>query len=423
MIKNEGSGAMTTKRKPKKQPLRKRAEHFLAQHPDALDRTSSGNLQSLIHELEVHQVELEMQNEELRIKQNELEESRNRYLDLYEFAPVGYFTFHRKGRIIEVNLTGAKLLGLPRSRVVGKPFTAFLDKDSIPLFLRHVMEVLSGGTTQTCELVIRPGSANAMRYVSLESITLGAGDDARMRAALIDTTDRKLTEDEVIRTRQELADANEGLRHLSERLLAVQEEERRRLAYEVHDSFVSSIAAIRLKLASTLANSEYNKDMEEVQKQLKAIMDAAIRIQKSLRPSAFDDLGLVAGLNSLYREFRQSNPHISVETVFRLEESEILDRVKIQVFRIAQEALNNIARHASANFTRISLTKGDSSIELVIGDNGRGFDVKKALSKEGSRRGLGLSSMKERATLSGGAFSIESAPGKGTNLRVSWPLT
>jgi PAS domain S-box-containing protein len=260
MIKNEGSGAMTTKRKPKKQPLRKRAEHFLAQHPDALDRTSSGNLKSLIHELEVHQVELEMQNEELRIKQDELEESRNRYLDLYEFAPVGYFIFDRKGKILEVNLTGAKLLGLPRSRVMGRPFTAFLDKDSTPLFLRHVMEVLSGSARQTCELVMRPESAKTMRYVSLESITLGAGDDARMRAALIDTTDRKLAEDEVLRTRQELAEANEGLRHLSERLLAVQEEERRRIAYEVHDSFTSSIAAIRLKLASTLTNSEYKKE-------------------------------------------------------------------------------------------------------------------------------------------------------------------
>jgi signal transduction histidine kinase len=252
---------------------------------------------------------------------------------------------------------------------------------------------------------------------------MGTGDGAQVRSAVIDITERKLAQEEALRAQQQLAEANERLQHLSERLLAVQEEERRRLAYEVHDSFTSSIAAIRLKLASTLANSEYEKDMEEVQNHLKAIMDDAVRIQKSLRPSAFDDIGLVAGLNSLYREFRESNPHISMKTEFRMEESEIREPIKIQIFRVTQEALNNIAKHSSGNSARVSVTKGESSIELVIGDNGRGFDVKEALSRKGSRRGLGLASMRERATLSGGAFSIESAPGKGTALRVSWPRT
>ncbi len=414
---------MKTKRKPQKSALRERAEEFLTQHPQAFKKISSKDLQALIHDLQVHQVELEMQNEELRIKQVELEESRNRYLDLYEFAPVGYLIFDRKGRIAEVNLTGTKLLGLPRSKAVGRPFTRFLSKESSPRFLRHILEVFAGSTKQSCELVLNQGPAKTMRYVSLESITLGAGDNAKARSAVIDTTERKLAEEEVLRTRQELAEANERLQHLSMRLLEVQEEERRRLANEVHDTFTSSLAAIRYKLSSFLIDSKNKQDMEEVLNQLVALIDDARSIQRSLRPSVLDDLGLVVALNALCKDFRKSNPQISLETEFRIEENEIREPIKIQIFRITQEALNNIARHSGAGSAMVSLAKGDSSADLVVWDKGRGFDVKEALSRASSLRGLGLPSMKERATLSGGAFSIESAPGKGTTLRVSWPLT
>jgi PAS domain S-box-containing protein len=414
---------MKTKRKPQKSALRERAEEFLTQHPQAFKKISSKDLQALIHDLQVHQVELEMQNEELRIKQVELEESRNRYLDLYEFAPVGYLIFDRKGRIAEVNLTGTKLLGLPRSKAVGRPFTRYLSKESSPRFLRHILEVFAGSTKQSCELVLNQGPAKTIRYVSLESIVLGAGHNAKARSAVIDTTERKLAEEEVLRTRQELAEANERLQHLSMRLLEVQEEERRRLANEVHDTFTSSLAAIRYKLSSLLIDSKNKQDMEEVLNQLVALIDDARSIQRSLRPSVLDDLGLVVALNALCKDFRKSNPIISLETEFRIEENEIREPIKIQIFRITQEALNNIARHSGAGSAMVSLAKGDSSSDLVVWDKGRGFDVKEALSRASSLRGLGLPSMKERATLSGGAFRIESAPGKGTTLRVSWPLT
>jgi PAS domain S-box-containing protein len=416
---------MEIKGKSKKEPLRKRAERFLAQHPEPVNRSASNNLQRLNHELQVHQVELEMQNEELRQKQAALEALNDQYVDLYEFAPVGYFILDRKGKILEVNLTGVHLVGLPRSRVVGMPFTVFLDKDSIASFLRHMMEVFSADDKQACacDLTMHPRPEKTPRYVSLESVSIGAGNGARMRSAVIDVTERRLAELEVLRTHQELAEANERLQHLSDRLLAVQDEERRRIAYEVHDSFTSSLAAIRYKLTSFPVHPENKKGMQDVLNQLRTIIDDARKIQSSLLPPVLDDLGLVVAVNSLCREFRQNNPRISMETEFGIEEREIRLPIKIQIFRIAQEALNNAAKHASADSIQVMLTKGESSVDLVIRDNGRGFDVKKALSKKRSIRGLGLLSMEERATLSGGTFRIESAPGNGTSLRVSWPLT
>ena len=113
--------------------LRKRAENILSQKPQDLRKIPVKDIKRLIHELDVHQIELDMQNEELRRQQAESDEAKNRYRDLYDFAPVGYFTFDPDGRIAEVNLTGARLLGLPRSRLIGRSFSQFVEKDSLPL--------------------------------------------------------------------------------------------------------------------------------------------------------------------------------------------------------------------------------------------------------------------------------------------------
>ena len=98
------------------------------------------------------------------------------------------------------------------------------------------------------------------------------------------------------------------------------------------------------------------------------------------------------------------------------------DSLKIVIFRILQEALNNIAKHSQANRVRFFLKETDGKIEMAIHDNGTGFDIDQVLSSELSERGLGLASMKERAELPRGSFSLESQKGTGTTLRASWPI-
>src|SRR3990172_2511622 len=149
--------------------LRKRAEKFLSRHHKQPAIPPSENPLKLIHELQVHQIELEMQNEELRRQQAESDEAKDRYRDLYDFAPIGYFTFDSDGRIAEVNLTGASLLGLPRSRLMGRSFSEFVERDCLAHFRMHLREVFAGNVRQTCELKIiqKPEQST---YVSLESI-------------------------------------------------------------------------------------------------------------------------------------------------------------------------------------------------------------------------------------------------------------
>jgi signal transduction histidine kinase len=134
----------------------------------------------------------------------------------------------------------------------------------------------------------------------------------------------------------------------------------------------------------------------------------------NLRPSLLDDLGLLATIEWFAREYQNTYPTIRIEKQTEIEETQVPDPLKAVIYRILQEAMNNIAKHSKANLVSISLMGKKDGIELVIEDNGIGFDM------ESIKRGLGLGSMKERAEFSGGSFDMESVRGKGTLIRASW---
>jgi signal transduction histidine kinase len=140
------------------------------------------------------------------------------------------------------------------------------------------------------------------------------------------------------------------------------------------------------------------------------------RIMADLRPSVLDDLGIVAALNWFCREYQKTYSHISVNKQAEISGDEVPDSFKTPIFRICQEAMNNTAKYGKATLVNLSLRKEDGKILLNVQDNGQGFDLNTV------RKGMGLSTMRERAQLSGGTFDIESAIGKGTIIRVSWPI-
>ena len=141
-----------------------------------------------------------------------------------------------------------------------------------------------------------------------------------------------------------------------------------------------------------------------------------------LRPSILDDLGILATLNWFCREFQITYSGIQIDKHLDIEEEEIPVPLKTVIYRITQEALNNISKHSKATLVHLSLSKADNGIALIIQDNGQGFDPEKAGDQESSRRGLGLTSMKERAELSGGSFMIESIKEKGATIKAVWPV-
>ncbi len=176
--------------------LREKAQGIIAEDPGSLDIVASKGIENLIEELHIHQVELEMQNEELRKSQVELEESRSNYADLYDFAPVGYFTFDKNGLILEVNLTGADMLSIERGQLIKMPFSRFIDKDSQDEFYKHRRKVLKTGEKQVCEIKIKKNDIDHF-WVSLESnILVNNSEDTNCIASIItDISRRKETED------------------------------------------------------------------------------------------------------------------------------------------------------------------------------------------------------------------------------------
>ena len=164
--------------------------------------------QKLVHELEVHHIELEVQNAELRRTRNELELSRNKYEELYDFAPVGYFTFDSRGVIREVNLCGAKLLGVERSALVAQPFFRFIaDTDGRELFSRHLASVEERQGIQRCEITLM-GKAGVEIYCQLQSVTVDTAnsEESCILCSIMDRTEGKRLEME-IRDAQEYAES------------------------------------------------------------------------------------------------------------------------------------------------------------------------------------------------------------------------
>jgi diguanylate cyclase (GGDEF)-like protein/PAS domain S-box-containing protein len=170
--------------------LRRKAEAQVASQDHRAAGLARADLESLAHELTVHQAELEIQNEELREARTAAEGARDRYLDLYDFAPVGYFTLDEHNRIVEANLTGCRLLQTDRRTVKNKRFTTFIAADETARFYMHRKRALESEDRQTLELKMRKTDGTSF-YVQLDSIKSG---EERLRVALDDISERKKME-------------------------------------------------------------------------------------------------------------------------------------------------------------------------------------------------------------------------------------
>ena len=225
----------------------------------------------------------------------------------------------------------------------------------------------------------------------------------------------------------ELEKANEALRHLSSKLLSAHEVERKRIAGEIHDALGACLSAIKFKVVEAVQGKGETPNvaigsLETVIPMIQECVEECRRIQMDLRPAIIDDLGLLAALSWFFRRFQTIYSGIRVEQETTIEESEIPHPLKIVIYRVLQEAMNNIAKHSKASLVRSCLRKAGGRMELILQDNGQGFDLQKALFQESSEKGLGLLSMRERTELSGGSFAIESTEGKGTTIYASWPI-
>jgi PAS domain S-box-containing protein len=238
---------------------------------------------------------------------------------------------------------------------------------------------------------------------------------------------------ERVRTERALRESREELRQLSGMLVSIQEDERRRIALDLHDGLGQSLSLIKLAVENTadlLVDRQYDAVLGALQQIVPRLKEALVdvrRVSTELRPSILDDLGILPTLNWFFREFEAMCGRMVIEKDLGISEEDVPPALRITLYRVLQEATSNIVKHAAAGWMRVSLQRDAEALHLSIEDNGRGFEPLSVCAQGDGFgtavcRGIGLVSMKERVTLSGGHYRLESSPGAGTRIHAWWPL-
>ncbi|MGO9246855.1 MAG: histidine kinase [Verrucomicrobiia bacterium] len=218
----------------------------------------------------------------------------------------------------------------------------------------------------------------------------------------------------------------EQLRQLTRQLLLAQEEERKKISRELHDEIAQTLTGINVRLAALKTSATHNtkglqNKISSAQRMVEKSVDIVHRFARELRPTVLDDLGLIPALHSFVKGFsKQTGVHVRLTIFAGVEKLDNARRTTL--YRVAQEALTNVARHAQASVVDVSIEKLSNRICMKIKNDGKSFQVDRVL-QAGKNKRLGLLGMRERVEMVGGSFSVESAPGKGTTICAQIPVT
>lgn len=278
------------------------------------------------------------------------------------------------------------------------------------------VRALSQGHTSLNELIDISTATGERKTIQNSAAPVRNAEGQIVGAVIVneDVTER-------VRAEEALRESADRLQHLSRRLLAVQEEERRHLSRELHDEFGQLLVSINLHLqvAKGAAGPEAQPSLNESISLLQRAGTQVRSLALELRPILLETAGLDTTLHWLAEQYEQRTG-IRTEVVGHV--AEVSAEVAIAGFRVAQEALTNVARHAGARHVWIELSQSDGLLRLVIRDDGAGFDVSRTLEGAAAGGNLGLIGMRERVEILGGHLTIESGQGQGTRIDVSFPL-
>lgn len=397
--------------------LRQRAEEALRGKPVEVSDLLPEDFQYLLHDLQVHQAELSIQNEELRRVQQELETSRDLYSDLYNFAPAGYCTLSRKDTILEANQTLAMILGVNREELIHQALSQFVARDNQDKYYLYRQCAFEDHQRQISKIYMVKQSGEKI-LIRLESMPVH-GDQNRLRVMFSDITEQQRIEKEA----QEAAALRELRKHMTDQ----REQERQQVARDLHDGPVQELVAITFALRGILMDhpdTELAPQLESIQSDLQEQIGALRTYAMELRPPMLARFGLEKTIRSHAEIFQEKHPVIRIQLELQHTGTLLDETVSLALFRIYQEALNNIRKHVQRPDTLVSvrLEKDEKQVWLEILDNGGGFALPEEwidLVREGH---LGLVGMRERAEAVGGQLEIHPQLGEGTRLVVSVPL-
>ena len=348
---------------------------------------------------------------------NMLKESEERYKALYDRS-LSYIYLHDfNGQFIDANDAALKALGYKRKEILLLNFASLLEKGQLPEAIQSLEEIIrTGQQKKSDEYKLRRKDGNYIWVETEGSLIYKDGKPYAIQGIGRDITEKKTAE-------ETLRESREQLRNLASHLQSIREEERTVVAREIHDELGQALTAIKMDL------SWLNKRMPEKQdllfkktKSMSELIDSTIqtvqRISAELRPGLLDDIGILAAIEWQAEEFKKRTG-IACELSVGSQDITLDSERSTAIFRIFQETLTNITRHANATKVKVNLLKKGNRLELKIKDNGKGITREKI----SDSKSLGLVGIQERVHFLGGTITIKGIQGKGTTIAVSIPLS
>jgi PAS domain S-box-containing protein len=389
-----------------------RPEHARVAETLAARAASAIQNAQLFEQTQHYVVELEERIAERNRVEAALRESEERYRELFENARDAIYVHDLEGRYISINHAAEQLSGYTREEIIGHTFSEFISTEHLNSVRDNFCGKLAkrGETTYEVDVIAKDGRRVPVevssRAIYENGVIVGVQGTAR------DITERKQAQD--------------ALQMFSRQLIEAQEEERRRIARELHDQIGQVLTAVKMNLHTVqrVCNGSdagaYIKDnIEAVDEALRLVRDLSV----DLRPPLLDDLGLVTALRWYVDRYAKRTGLVANVIIELKDQNERFSReLETACFRIAQEALTNIVRHARATAVSLRLKKDAELLFLSVSDDGKGFDPD-ALRKRAPRAAtLGLLGMQERAHAAGGVVEVSSEISKGTEIRLKLPL-
>ena len=386
---------------------------------DLTDRVGSsgfdGGSPEGVLELSTALEELSAAQDELLAARSEAETQRSRYRDLFEFAPDGYLVTGPRGRIEEANQAATQLLNVPTLYILSKPLSVFVHSSDRPLLAAALARMKTASREEWTVTLAPRNSPARIAHVTAGAMRRWGGELEAIRWIIRDVTDQTLAQ-------TALRASRERIRSMASQLALAEEQERRRIATEIHDHISQSLAVAKLRLGmlrSTLS-PEQLKGIDEVRDLLSQVIAQSRSLTFELSPTVLYELGLGAAIEWLIEQ--RSNYGVRIEFENKAPTIQLKHDLSVTVFQAVRELLANIVKHAKATQATVQMSRLGETLIIDVNDNGIGFYPPEQLRRRVGETSLGLFSVQERLDHLGGKTNIDSALGQGTRVRLTIPL-
>lgn len=383
--------------------LRLLAERQMAQsEPLDLKSLTLDEIQGVVYELEVHKIELKIQNEQLWEAQRAAESSNERFRRLYDSAPTGYLTLDSDGVIVEANRSISTILKTPPRQLIGRRLSAFVAphcQDRWHIARRDLIDDRAR-VDFTLEIVSADGIAIDLQVVGTSAPATSA-TPREIHLALIDVTELRRTE--------------RALQAAVAAATLAEERERRKLAADLHDDAgqLLSLASLKLHALGEAKEVERGARMVELEDLLVEIRRRIASLSFQLSPPLLHDVGLIAAVRWLAEDLETSHG-LSVK-ITEEHELELDENSRVTFYRAIRELLLNVVKHAGVKEARLRVSREGAMARISVEDGGVG------LPPSAKRYGFGLLALRERVEQLGGSLETRATPGSGTTVVVSLP--